>query len=98
VHGEKGFSLCPRKATEKSCVLGSWYFWLSVNTNFTATMKMATIISTFLDGNTSIDHESLWMMQSTQDPTICVFEMFDNRLLLCLLALTNTSDHGGSRR
>jgi hypothetical protein len=95
--GKKGFSLYPRKAREKSRVLGSWHFWLSVNRNFTATMKMATIISTFLDGNMPIDHESLWTMQSTQDPTLCVFEMFNNGLLPCLLALTNTSDYGGSR-
>jgi hypothetical protein len=38
-------------------------------------MKMATIILAFLDGDTLIDHESLWMLQSTQAVTICDFEM-----------------------
>jgi hypothetical protein len=79
-YGEKGFSLYPRKAREKSRVLGSWLFWLSVIMNFTATMKMATIISTIVNGNISIDHESLNILQSTYASTICGFEMFDNGL------------------
>jgi hypothetical protein len=58
--GKKVFySTPPRKATEKSRVLGTWISWLSVNLNFAATMKMATIISTFLNENTSTDHASL---------------------------------------
>ena len=61
-------------------------------------MKMATIISTILNENISIDHVSLAILQSTYASTICVFEMFNNGLLPFLLALTNTSDYGGSRR
>jgi hypothetical protein len=80
-YGEKGFPLYPRKAREKSRVLESWIFWLSVIMNFTATMKMATIISTIVNGNTSTDHEeSLNMPQSTCASTICGFEMFDDGL------------------
>ena len=41
---------------------------LHFNTNITATMKMATIISTVLNGNTSIDHECLSIIQSTLAP------------------------------
>jgi hypothetical protein len=67
VHGKKGFSLCPRNATEKSGVQGSWPFWLSVITNIAGTMKMATIILTSLDGNMLIDHESLDSLQLTHN-------------------------------
>jgi hypothetical protein len=43
-------------------------------------MKMATMISTFINGNISMDHESFSIIQSTQDTTIFVFEMFNNGL------------------
>jgi hypothetical protein len=59
-------------------------------------MKMATIISTFLNENISTDHVSLQMLQSTHASTIHAFEIFNNGLLPCLLALTNTSDYGES--
>ena len=88
----------PLNATEKSRVLGSWLFWLFVNTNITATMKMATIMSIFLNGNTSADHVSLWTLQSTHHSMTRVFETTNNGLFAFLLALANASDCGGSRR
>ena len=89
----------PRNATEKSRVLGSWLFWLFVNTNITATMKMATIMSIFLNGNTSTDHVSLQTpLQSTRASTTRVFETMNSGLFAFLLALlANTSDCGRSR-
>jgi hypothetical protein len=83
---------------EKFGVQGSSHFWLSVNTNFAARRNMAVIISTSLNGNTSIDHESLQMTQSTQASLISVFEMFKNGLFAIFVAPTNMSVCGGSQR
>jgi hypothetical protein len=55
--------------------------------------EMAKIISTFINGNISMDHESFSIIQSTQAITIEMSDYFP-----CLLALTNTLNDGSPRR
>ena len=58
-----------RNARGKYGGQGSWLFWLFVITNIAATMRMATIILAFPDGNILIGHESI---HPCRDNTISV--------------------------
>ena len=86
---EKSLLHYPRKARENNGGQGSWLFWFFVITTFAAIMRMASIISTDLNGNISRGHKSLWTIQSTHARTIRVFEICNNGLLPNLLTLTN---------
>jgi hypothetical protein len=62
---------CPRKLT----------FRISASTNIPTTMNLVMIISTYLNGNISIYHFSLSIIQqSTESTTIGVFENLNNGL------------------
>ena len=90
MQGEHVFYTTPAMREKVRCTR-KLAFWLFVITKFAATMRIASIISTYLNGNILIGHESLLIIQSTHARKICVFEMFNNGLLPCLLTLTITS-------